>query len=87
MDLLALATMKNAANGETSCDLHALRIIKSLNASCTCGPAAQVCLFEYREHHHAHGDAGVDLGVMGGQIDRMGTRAHHHLPSKAARSR
>jgi hypothetical protein len=29
----------------------------------------------------------VDLGVMGGQIDRMGTRAHHHLPSKAARSR
>jgi hypothetical protein len=55
MDLLALATMKNAANGETSCDLHALRIIKSLNASCTCGPAAQVCLFEYREHHHAMG--------------------------------
>ena len=48
MDLLALATMKNAANGETSCDLHALRIIHFLNASCACGPAAQACLFEYR---------------------------------------
>lgn len=35
MDLSALATMKNAANCETWCELHSSWIIQSLNALCT----------------------------------------------------